>query len=155
MPAPDFGAIGDAIAARYSAANLAGLTPAGAQAIRGSSADLPNAVGELPYVYVSPDAGVLDPTAGGARITTFAWKVQLFYGEGGANGDLERDTGELKDWLTVLVDRHKDSMQLGGLVDACRTVGARIATLRYAGTDYTGIELAVATVNTQGWGPTA
>lgn len=149
---PDVGAIAEAIAARYAAPNLP-ATPTGADGIRSSSANIPNHLPARPCVLVFPDAGALD-AGDGIRIGELTWFVRLYYDEVGG-GDLERDSDELRDWLTLLLDQHKASMQLGGLVVATRTTGYRLGVLRFAGVDYTGLELRVQTVTTEPWAATA
>lgn len=150
----DIGAIAEAIAARYAAPNLP-ATPAGADAIRSSSANIPNDLGPRPCVLVFPDQGALE-AGGGIRIGELTWFVRLYYDAVG-DGDLERDSDELRDWLSLLLDQHKASVHLGlaGTVQATRTLGYRLGVLRFAGVDYTGLELRIQTVTTEPWDATA
>lgn len=146
-----YGSIADAIAARYAPGQVA--APGGADAIRSSSASLPNMIGATPCVLVFPDAGTLVP-GNGTRLGHASWFVRLYYGQA-AGGDLERDSDELLDYLGVLVDQHSTSLQLGGLVVYVRCTGWRVGVLRYAGETYTGLELRVETQTAEAWTPTA
>jgi hypothetical protein len=147
---PNFGTIGDAIADRYAPGVLS--TPGGADAIRSSSANLPNNIGATPAVLVFLDSGQL--TAGnGTRVGLTDWLVRLYYDQLGA-GDLERDLDELRDWLTILVNAHLAQLNLGGAVVFCRTVGFRVGVLEYAGVKFTGCEVRVQTGTSESWTPT-
>lgn len=150
----DVGAIAEALAARYYTPNLP-ATPANADPIRSSSANVPNDLPARPCVLVFPDQGVLD-AGGGFRIGELTWFVRLYYDELGA-GDLERDSDELRDWLSLLLDQHKAAVHLGipTVVQATRTMGYRLGVLRFAGVDYTGLELRVQTVVTEPWDASA
>jgi hypothetical protein len=78
---PNFGTIGDAIADRYAPGVLS--TPGGADAIRSSSANLPNNLGAaVPSSYSwTRDAS----TAGnGTRVGLTDWLVRLYYDQLGA-----------------------------------------------------------------------
>lgn len=151
---PDFGAIGDAIAARYAPGTVP-AAPAGASDIRSSSANIPNQLPARPCVLVFPDLGELD-AGNGSRHGDLRWLVRLYYDEVGG-GDLERDSDELRDWLTLLVDRHLAAFQLGlsATVAVTRTIGYRVGILTFAGTRYTGLELRVETITTEPWAASA
>jgi len=144
---PDFGAIADAIAARYTDAVV--VQPAGADPIRDSTANLPNALGALPTVLVFPDLGTFEQ-GNGTRLGGSDWLVRLYYSEL-ASGDLERDTAILLDYLTVLADQHRTLATLGGTVTIVRTMGWRVGVLKYAGKLFAGLELRVHAVTTEGW----
>jgi hypothetical protein len=148
---PNFGTIGDAIADRYAPGVLS--TPGGSDAIRSSSANLPNHIGATPAVLVFLDAGQLTP-GNGTRIGVTDWLVRLYYDQVGG-GDLERDLDEIRDWLTILVNAHQVLVQLGGAVVWCRTVGFRVGILEYAGVRFTGAEIRVQTGTSESWTPTA
>lgn len=150
----DVGAIAEALAARYTAGALP-ATPAGADGIRSSSANIPNQLPARPCVLVFPDQGALD-AGGGIRIGQLTWFVRLYYDEVGG-GDLERDSDELRDWLSLFLDQHKAQVHLGlaATVQATRTTGYRLGVLRFAGVDYTGLELRVETITTEPWDATA
>lgn len=148
----DLGAIAAAIAARYAAPNLP-ATPAGASDIRSASERIPNALPATPCVLVFPDAGVLE-AGNGTRIGELGWLVRLYYDQVGG-GSLERDADELLDWLSLLIDQHKASIQLGGLVVVTRTTGYRVGLLTFAGVAHTGLELRVQTITTEAWAATA
>ena len=123
----------DNLAARYAPGQVA--TPSGAEAIRSASAGLPNNLGALPAVYVLPDAGTFRQ-GNGSRFGSAEWMVRLYYDQLGA-GDLERDTLELLDYATNMVDVLRTDSDLGGSVLIARTVGWRIGRMTYAGADYT------------------
>jgi hypothetical protein len=146
----DFGAISDALAAKFGVGVLA--TPTGADAIRSASAALPSGLGALPAVYVFADSGQLTQ-GGGSRHGEHVFLARLYYDQA-AGGDLERDVPELQDWLGVMLDALKPGMQLSAQVDAARIVGWRIAILPYAGLEYTGLELRIQVVTSAGWTPT-
>jgi hypothetical protein len=145
-----YGTVADAIAARFAPGVVA--APAGTNAIRTSSASLPNVIGATPAVLVSIDAGTLTYTAG-TRLGAADWFVRLYYDQA-AGGDLERDSRELLDYLTVLVDQLAAALQLSGTVVSAHVTGFRVGMLRYAGAMYTGLELRVHTVTTESWTPT-
>jgi len=152
---PDFDAIAAAIATRYAPAQV--TPPAGLQNIRSSSADLPQAINSgrallRPVVLVFPDQGELTPSSGGLRRGVSRWLVRFYLT---ISKDLPRETNALRKWLTVLVDQHKTSLQLGGTVVAVRTLSWRIALLPYAGRMYAGIELGVETITDDTWSPIA
>lgn len=152
---PDFDAIAQAVAARYAAAQV--TPPAGLSNIRLATADLPQklVVGRStfrPVVLVFPDEGSLAPSSGYQRQGEIRFKVRFYLVR---SVDLARETNALRRWLTVLVDQHKTSMQLGGLVTWCRTVGWRLALLPYAGVTFAGIELDVSVGTIEGWAVTA
>lgn len=144
--------IAAAIALRYDPSTISGSTPAGAQAIASSSASIPEQLGQLPLVLVFPDAGAM--TYGPQqRAGELDWLVRLYYGQIAADS-LERDTDELLDWLGVFVDRHLVSSSLGGLVVVTQARGYRVGLLRFAGRDYSGLELRVHTVTREPWSGT-
>lgn len=147
---PDFGAIGDAIAARYAPGTVP-AAPAGASDIRSASANIPNQLPARPCVLVFADQGSFADGVG-SRYGVLDWLVRLYYDEVGG-GDLERDSDELRDWLTLLVERHKDQVHLGlpATVQVTLTLGYRVGILTFAGTRYTGLELRVQTVTTEAW----
>jgi hypothetical protein len=149
---PNFGTIAESIAARYAAPNLP-ATPAGARAIRSASANVPNNLPALPCVLVFPDQGAFD-AGNGIRIGEEGWLVRLYYDQV-AGGSLERDSDQLRDWLSLLVDQHKASLQLSGAVLSTRTMGYRVGILTFAGTPYTGLELRVTTVTSEPWDASA
>lgn len=143
MAAIPFRTLGTTLAAKY--AGLA--TPGGADPIRSSAAGYPNQLPARPCVLVFLDQLALDQAPGASRDGLVDYLVRLYYDELGG-GDLERDSLELQDWLTVLAD----ALQVGGTFTygagsggsgIFRTVSARIAILPYAGLDYTGCEVRV------------
>lgn len=145
----DFDAIGTALAGRFAAAQV---TPPGTlQNIRVSTAQIPNAMPPLPCVLVFPDTGEFR-TGNGTRLGVHQWMVRFYLDQ---TIDLERDINALRRWLGVLVDQLKLSVQLAGAVDRATVDSWRIGILTYAGQPYTGIELSVGVVKTEGWAAVA
>lgn len=149
---PDLGLIAEAVAARYAPAALPS-PPAGAKRIRSSSANLPNAIPATPAILVFTDQGTFEAGAG-TRLGAADYLVRLYYDKH-LDGDLERDSEAIRDWMTLLVDQHKAQLQLGGLVVAVRTMAWRIGILPYGGLSYTGAELRVRTVTSEPWAASA
>lgn len=143
---PALGPIAEGLATRFAPANLP-ATPAGAQAIRSSSANIPNQLPARPCILVFPDRGTFEQ-GNSSRLGHADWRVRLYYQELAA-GDLERDTDQLRDWMTLLVDQLKAGATLGGAVTISRVTGWTIGQLRFAETDYTGAEVLVHTVTTE------
>lgn len=149
---PAFDTIGDAIAARFAAAQV--TPPAGLTNVRSSTADPPSALsGALPCVVVVPLA-VDFRTGNGSRFGSMSWTVNFYLAER-ALADLARDVSALRRWLGVLVDQLRGSVQLGGLVARATIDGATIGLLTYAGNTYSGISIDVTVITTEGWSATA
>jgi hypothetical protein len=142
---PNFDAIAEAVAARYAAGTLA--PPAGLDAIGEATADLPNHIGQYPTLLVFLDAGALD-AGQGTRIGVSTFLARFYFADG---LDLEGANADLRRWLTVLVDAHKLSVQLGGVVDVVRTVAWRAGILHYGGADHVGLELTVRVWTSEAW----
>jgi len=152
---PDFDAIGVAIAARYAPAAITanGGPPAGLTNVRKSTADLPQAISAVPIVLVFPDHGELGSIAygGGTRAGEHDFRIQFLFG---LTRNLARELNACRKWLTILVDQHKSSLALGGLVVNVRTLTWRLGTIPYQGKTYTGIELGVRAWVSEPWQPT-
>ena len=137
-----------AIAARFAAAQV--TPPAGYGNIRSSTAAPPNAMGPTPVVYVFPDDGAFD-TGNGTRLIVSNFIVRFYYGQ---TGDIARDSVALQKWVTVLSDQLKGSVQFAGSVTgvARATVDHyKVGVLNYGGKDYSGVELQVRVVWSEGW----
>lgn len=146
---PDFNAIAAAVALRYAPAQMS--PPAGLPAVRSSTADLPNQLTSLPAVLVFPDEGTFD-VGNGTRLGEHDFLVRFYLA---APKSLARDMVKLRKWLTVLVDQHLLSLQLGGIVVYVRTRAWKIAMITYGGTEFSGIELKVRVRTSEPWQPTA
>lgn len=148
----DLYAIATAAAARYAAGTL--VPPAGYPAIRTATAKLPNELGGfLPALLVFPPTGRLR-AGNGTRLGSHDWIARFYYDQAGVD-QLERDSVALMSWTSVLVDAHRGSVMLGGLVVSIRTVGYTIGLLRYAGSEYSGVQLALELETAEGWSVTA
>lgn len=148
---PDFDAIGVALAARYAPAQV--TPPAGGYVnIRSSTGDLPDELGPLPCVVVIPDGGTFGAYSGSQRMGTHTWLVRFYFSEA---IDIVRDSIALRKWLTVLVDQLKASVQLGGIVASARVMVWKAGLMKYAGRDYSGLELSVDIVTIEPWGATS
>ena len=142
---PDFDAIADALAARFAAGQL--TAPTGYLTIRVATAKTPNQLPPLPCVLVFPDAGEFE-TANGTRLGTHTFLVRFYYNQ---IGDMARDVEACRDWLTVLVDQLRTSVELGGTVVYARLDKWRIGQMSYAGADYSGVEMTVTIATSEGW----
>lgn len=145
----DLDAIAEAIAARYAPGLL--TPPAGLDAIRSSSANLPNNLGALPLVLTFLESGELTP-GNGTRLGDHRFLVRFYLAE---TGDWTRHSDQLRRWAAKLLDVHLTGAQLGGLVAAVRTRGWRIGSMRYAGQTYAGAEMRLQVVTSDSWAPTA
>lgn len=150
---PDFDAIAQALADRFDPGVTTPAAPAGLTDIRSSTADLPNAAPRCPAVLVFTDRGEFPGDGGGhqTRIGVTTFRVQFLLRQG---VDLARDESQLRRWLTVLVDRLKVSVTLGGLVSRCAIIGWTLGIIRYAGKAFSGIELTVMAVTSEAWAAT-
>jgi hypothetical protein len=145
---PDFDAIATAIAARYAPGQV--TPPTGYANIRTSTADAPGNI-VAPCVIVFPEAGTFEPGSG-TRIGPSDFLVRFYFEKA---ADLPRQLTALRKWLTVLVDQHLLSVQLGGTVASCRTMRWSVGLLEYGDQPYAGIELGVHVVTSEAWSPTA
>jgi hypothetical protein len=146
---PDFDLISTTLADRYAPAQV--TPPTGLANIRGSTADTPNQLGPLPYVLVLPVEGEFE-TGNGTRVGAHDFLVRFFFSQA---DDLSRDIAALRKWLTVLVDQLRTSTQLGGFVTVARTESWRLGMLNWGGQDFTGIEMTVRIVTSEGWAASA
>lgn len=145
----DFTAIGQALAARFSAAAM--TAPAGYRAVRVSTDQLPNQLPPTPCVLVFPAAGTFD-SVNSSRLATTEFTVQFYFDQ---SGDLTRTQAGLLKWLAVLTDQLRGALKLGGIVDRATVDSWTIGILNYAGVDYSGIELRVGVTTSEGWSATA
>jgi hypothetical protein len=125
--------------------------PVGFTNVRSSTGDLPDELGALPCVVTILDGGDFR-TGGGTREGGHDFLTRFYYSE---SIDVARDMVALRKWLTVLVDQLKASTQLGGIVTSARVMGWRAGVMKYAGRDYSGIELRIHVVTSEGWAATA
>lgn len=145
----DFDAITTTLAARFSSANV--TPPTGYTNIRAATADLPNAMGPLPAVFVFIDNGEF-ATGNGTRTGVHDFLVRFYYDEG---QDLSRAMPALRKWLTILADQLKVSTQLGGIVTVARITTWKAGVLTYSGVDYVGLEFGVRIITDEPWAAVA
>lgn len=149
MTAEPVDTIAAAIAERYTAANMA--APGGLPPVRGSTADLPNAMGALPRVLVFVDSGTLQ-AGNGTRLGNHRFLVRFYLAR---RRDLPRESARIRTWLPTLLGQHQAGVQLGGLVAHVYLERYQAGVLPYAGIDYAGVELAVVAVTSIPWPVTA
>jgi hypothetical protein len=146
---PDFDAIADALAARFAPGQL--TAPTGYLTIRVATAKTPNQLPPLPCVLVFPDAGTFE-TGNGTRIGHHTFLVRFYYSQ---IGDFARDVEACRDWLTVLADQLRASVQLSGTVTRASLDSWKIGQFGYGGNEYSGIEFGIGIVTTEGWAAVA
>ena len=146
---PDFDAIATAVALRFAAANM--TAPGTYEAVRYSTANLPNNIGLTPCALTYLDEGRFE-TGNGTRQGSHNFIVRFYFSSG---IDLARDMAALRAWLTVLVGQLRTSVQLGGTVTYARIDSWKFGLLSYAGDSFTGIELGVHVVTDEGWAASA
>lgn len=147
---PDFDAISIALAARYAPAQV--TPPAGiTQNIRVATADVPGQMTPLPTVLVLPLEGTF-ATGNGTRTGEHDHAVRFYYAQ---TADLAREMPAIRKWLTVLVDQLRISTMLGGLVTRAVVVSWKAGVMKYAGLDYSGLELVVRVTTDEGWAAVA
>lgn len=137
--------IADAIALRYSPANMA--APGGLPAVRYSTADLPNRLGRLPCVLVTHEDSHF-VSGSGTRLGLITFAVRFYLAR---RRDLPRETERLATWLPTLLGQLQASVQLGGLVARAVTDTYNVGTLRYAKLPYAGAEVMVKVTTTSPW----
>ena len=133
----DYGAIADAIAARF----LGTTPPTGQPAIRLSTADLPNGITATPtFLVFEPDDQWTDQTASG-RSGTLTFKCRLILGQ----QDEPRTVRAALDWRTALYQRLDAHVDLGGVAGVASAVVTQTAqgTLTYGGADWPSVEVTV------------
>jgi hypothetical protein len=145
----NFDAITTAIAARFAAAQV--TPPTGLTNVRSSTGDGANNLSALPSVIVTPVSGAFD-TGNGTRTAAHEFVVRFYLAQY-ALGDVSRDLPRLRQWLTVLVDQLRASVQLGGTVTRAVITSWRLGVLTYAGSDYSGLEIGVRVVTDESWLP--
>lgn len=151
MPAPDYNAIADALAGRFVTGVTSPPAPAGEIDIRTSTADVPNAMGPRPAVFVfGPESGTFprELQGGQKREGNSRFRVRFYL-------DLAVDDARVDDllrrWLTVLVQRLKLATTLGGTVDWASIVGWSLGNVPFGPEEYPGIELLVDVAHTEPW----
>lgn len=153
---PDFDVIGTALAGRFSAAAITGHggPPAGLTNVRKSTIDLPQLVTALPCVLVFPPSGRfgIGVESTNEQVGGHDYVVRFYLAK---TKDLARELNACRRWLTILVDMLRGAVQLGGLVASARIETYDVGSLRYGGTEFTGIELGVRVVTTEGWSVTS
>lgn len=139
----DMLAIADALAARYSAANV--TAPSGYTTIRSSTARLPNNVSNFPVVEVFPPGPGESEViySGGERIGHHLFTVRFYYGK--ASGDLPRDLAGLYSWWGVLLDQLHGAAKIGlpSVVTKAYVQQSGVGTHEYGGIEYGIVELSV------------
>lgn len=149
MPAPDFDAIADALAARFAGGVLEPPAPVGETDVRMSTADVGNDMGPLPCVFVWVDSGSFPTQGGQTRIGVTRLRVRFYLD---LASDDARVSPRLRAWLTVLVQRLKLETALGGTVDRAKIVEWRLGVVPFGPvTDYDGIELLVDVTHSEAW----
>lgn len=142
--------IADGLAERFTAlaapAGLPTLDP-----VRVSTADPPEALGDLPAVVVFADEGELE-TGNGVRAGVSTWLCRFYLSQ---TADLEHESRSLLRWLEVLLDRLKGAAQLGGAVARAVVSGYTVGLMPYSGRQYAGIELRVTITTSEAWEATA
>lgn len=135
----DLLAIADALALRFSAANV--TPPTGQPPIRTSTARPENNAPPDPFVFVLLDDGTL--TVGPMREGEHRFLVRFHHSQ--KSGDTAEAHMVLLAWLGILLDQLNAAMLLGlaGAVTKSQTTGYRLATFTYGGTEYWGIEIPV------------
>lgn len=133
----DFGAIADAIAARF----LGTTPPTGQPAIRLATADLPNGITATPcFLVFEPDDEWTAGPGGGRRGTmTFQCRLVL------SQSDEPRTQRAAMGWRSALLSRLDGYSQLGGGVGVAQATVTKTATgtLTYAGADWPSVEVTV------------
>ena len=147
--ATDYLAVANALAARFAAGQV--TPPSGLQNIRTATAAPPNAMAVRPAVIVFPDNGDFR-SGNGTRLGGSDWLVRFYFQEA---GDIARDQVALLKWLTVLVDQLKASVTLSSLVTTAIVTSWKIGVMDYGRKQYSGLELGVHIVTSEGWAATA
>jgi hypothetical protein len=143
---PDFDGILTALAGRYLAAQV--TPPAGGYVnIRSSTGDLPDELGPLPCVVVILDGGTFDQ-GNQTRLAQHDFLVRFYFAE---TTDITRQMVALRKWLTGLVDQLRTSTNLSGTVVRAAVTEWRAGVMKYAGRDYSGLELKVHAVTSEPW----
>jgi hypothetical protein len=148
----DFYAVAIALAHRFDPGVTTPAAPAGEQDIREATANLPDALGPLPAVLVFTESGVFSGHGGGGQLRLGAHTFRVrFYLELGV--DLARDEVRLRKWASVLVDRLKVSVELGGVVKRSAVVAWSMGAMTYGATpnEYSGVELVVEAITSESW----
>lgn len=150
MATASYETIAAAIAARFASGAV--TPPAGYANIRSSTANAPGAIGPTPAVVVSLDAFEFQ-TGNGLRTGAQSWFVRFYFDQ---TSDLERTEPAIRKWVDVLIGQMKGAAQLTTpLVDRAVIDGGKVGILSYGGVDYTGAELKVSTVTSEGWASVA
>ena len=133
----DYGAIADAIAARF----LGTTPPTGQPAIRMATADLPNGITVTPcFLVFEPDDDWMAGPGGGRR-GTLTYRCRLVLPQ----SDEPRTQRATLNWRTALLSRLDGYSQLGGAVGVWQAVITNTATgtLTYGGADWPSVEVTV------------
>ena len=140
----DYGAIADAIAARF----LGTTPPTGQPAIRLATADLPNGITATPCFLVFEPDDDWGEQGMGRRHGTLTFPCRLVL----ARADEPRTTRAMLDWRSALHTRLDGTIHLGltgsgvGPALVSRTASG---TLTYAGSDWACVELTVVVTITE------
>jgi hypothetical protein len=147
---PDFDAVAIAIAHRFDPGVATPPAPAGEQDIREATANLPDALGPLPAVLVFTESGAFAGSGGGGqtRIGVHTFRARLYLELG---TDLARDEVRLRKWATVLVDRLKASVELGGVVKRAAVVEWSMGSMTYELDEYSGVEVVIEATTSEAW----
>lgn len=149
MPAPDFDAISDALAARFAGGVATPAAPGGETDVRLSSAEPGNVMGPLPCVFVWVESGQVTVQGGQTRMMVSRLRVRFYLDLASDEGRVE---SRLKAWLTVLVQRLKVATTLSSTVERAIVREWRMGRIRFGdGEQYDGIELLVDVTTNEPW----
>lgn len=152
----DFDSIGNAIALRFDRTTV--TPPTSYRNIRISTANAPEQLPPTPCVIVFLADGNFESGPGTHKQSGHDWLVRFYFDQ---TTDLVRAQVGLRKWASVLVDRLRDSVQLGGLsgsgwvVTGAWVTGYTLGLLTYADRSYSGIELKVHVVVDEAWAAVA
>jgi hypothetical protein len=137
----DSAAIAAAIALRFAATNV--TQPTGAEDVKVSTADLPDALSVFPTVLVMPptmDNASYNASRSRSYDLTYPTILYLARSDGSP-----RRAKALHDWATAIYGQLGGQMQLGlsSYVSLCYIVGFTAGTMSFAGDDYDGIRFDV------------
>lgn len=152
MAVLNFKSMAQAIAARFSAANV--TPPAGESNVALSTEALPDAIMNEPTVLVFPPQ-VEFRYGSGSRLGTADFPVRFYIYK---SADTPRRADLLLDWSSALYNQLEGQVHLGlsatGVNDS-RITGFSTGEMTYNGTAYHGIEFNVHVVLGEGLSPTA
>lgn len=136
----DFKAIADAIAVRFSAANI--TPPSGETDIQESTASLPDAIHDEPTVLVFPPSSIDLSYGPSVRKALANYPVRFYLYK---VRDTPRNSELLNNWIQSLYDQTTGQVHLGlsSYVNKAVVTEIAVGPLTYGQTEYHGIELTV------------